>query len=193
MKNKTIRIGIDVDETICFIAQDILDILNLKNNTNHSLEEITEYRIEKCLNVSDEDIKFAVKTAIYNDPEFIEDAVTVINWLSASANIYFLTARPSEDSDITHKLLFDLGLIQPYYVFLNCDKVDIINKLEIDYMIEDRAKYAEDIIDNTSCIVLLLDKPWNRHAKSHDRLTRVYNWGDIILFFVNRLNAVTYG
>ena len=184
---KKLSIGVDIDESICHLAQDILDILNNKNNTNHTLSDITRYEFGKCISVSDSDINYAVKKAIYSNPKPVEHASDVINLLGSYGDIFFLTKRKHDERDVTIKLLKDIGIKTQYALFTECDKPAVINRLSIDYMIEDRAKHAEDIAFGTNCTTLLLDRPWNRHAAIHSRILRVFDWKDIMIYFLGRL------
>jgi len=178
------KIGVDIDECICYLAQPILDILNKNNNTTHTLDDITKYNIEECLNISDPEIIDAVDKAIVSKLKLIENAPVVVEWLSKYADIYFLTKRSYKHADITRELLYSLNT--PNILFMEANKVKIINKLSIDYMIEDRAKYAYDIVMQTTCTVLLIDKPWNRHVE-HTKIIRVYDWKDIMIYFLKVL------
>lgn len=180
------RIGIDIDETVFYIAQRVLDNFNHVFDTNYKLEEVKKRSIRKSFGfdkeVSDRIVGSMVKR---QDLKLIEGAYDTIRKIAVNNDIYFITKRRSLIDQETISLL-DSKLRIPYMLYMkeDGDKHDIINEENIQIMIEDDADVAEEIEEKGNCTILLLDKPWNRMVKESFRMVRVYSWSDIDKYFM---------
>ena len=67
----------------------------------------------------------------------------------------------------------------PYCNTKGKTKGELCKDLNVDLMIEDDPKYAEDCALK-GINVLLLDKPWNQNCIEHENIIRVKNWKEIL-------------
>jgi len=186
VENKVLKIGCDLDETIFYIGQDILDDINQGLGTAYKLKDTTERSLRKSFNIDKEfSRKIVGKHIARLNLSLIKDARDVIRWLAQNHNINFITRRGNNVEEATIKLL-DNNLSISYMLYMREDgeKYRIIQDQNIKVMIEDDADVVEDIIMTTDCIVLLIDKPWNRMLFQSERLIRVYSWREIKDYFI---------
>uniref|UniRef100_A0A6H1ZPD8 5' nucleotidase n=1 Tax=viral metagenome TaxID=1070528 RepID=A0A6H1ZPD8_9ZZZZ len=111
----------------------------------------------------------------------------IVDWLSViSDELHFITHRPL---DVIGHTITQLDPIIPYTKYKlhlvtdKFNKVAVINRHNIDYMIEDHPETIEQIYENTDCICLVYSHPWNRNVEEKDRVIRVKNWIEIREFF----------
>lgn len=106
-----------------------------------------------------------IKDYITHLPEFFEAPIDprkldIVRELGREYEIAYITARVPELEYFTKRWIVRNGLPQPENTYVtNGSKRNIVDGLELDYMIEDRPKYAVELADITT--VILLTRPWN--------------------------------
>lgn len=182
------NIGVDIDDTIFHTAIEILTALGRFYNEVFSLERVSEYDIAKTLHIDNRIVQEAVDVVIdSSDMSIIKDADKVLQWLSEWYKVNFITFRKEEDKLVTIELLNKIGLSEySLYLCKNEKKSEIINALDIGVHVEDRGESVIEIYENTDAVCLLMDKPWNRWVRQNSRIIRVFDWKDVLWYFLIR-------
>lgn len=55
-------------------------------------------------------------------------------------------------------------------------KSKTINRYEIEVFVEDRPDVIEEVLENTNCFVIIMNRPWNTKSYPLSRTARVWNW-----------------
>jgi uncharacterized protein len=187
---KTIKIGIDIDNTVCETFPKYLERYNRHFGRSLKFEEIkTQYFIgtndgltkvqsESFINIllHDEEFSFALNP--------VDKAKEVVSkWKELGHSIHFISARPKTTRRITlnwlkkHKFWFDdstLDLIDPGEKNFEVYKKNAAKDRFLDIMIEDSISIANSI----GTKVLLLDYPWNQ-GLLNSNVTRVNDWMEV--------------
>jgi uncharacterized HAD superfamily protein len=184
------KIGIDLDDVIIDLANELIAFLNLKLNLSMKKEHIIEYEIAKVLNIPEEATEKLFEE-FYNSQYFkklrpIKSSIKGINELSKYNELYIITARDRifyEETiepikDIFHSKFESIHFINKFNgnKFL---KSDICNALHIDIFIDDSIDNVIDVYQNSNSKVYLFDQPWNRY-KIPNKVKRIYSLEDII-------------
>ena len=177
---KDLNICIDIDGTITD-AYYWLEITNKHFGKNITEDQVTEYYIHEVMGVDQkeyEEFYNKNKIAIHSEQKLREDVQNIIKRLSLLHNIYFVTARDSSLTMLTHSYLKkneipydDLFVLGSHY------KVDKAKELKSDIFIEDNYHNALQLSE-AGFKVLLLDTNYNRKP-INENITRVYNWKEI--------------
>lgn len=189
MKNKKLRIGIDIDEVVVEYVKHYLKFCEVNLERRFLFEEISQFNLWKVLEISREEAfdmakKFNEEN-LFLGLNFVEGAKEAIKNLSNHNELFFITSRPPHIKEKTvrffngHFSEVDLEII--FSEKLNGNeksKAQVCNELGIQIMIEDRRKYALDCAENGTK-VLLMDKPWNQNCE-HENIIRVKNWKEIL-------------
>lgn len=177
---KDLNICIDIDGTITD-AYYWLEITNKHFGKNITEDQVTEYYIHEVMGVDQkeyEEFYNKNKIAIHSEQKLRKDVQNIIKRLSLLHNIYFVTARDSSLTILTHSYLKkneipydDLFVLGSHY------KVDKAIELKSDVFIEDNYHNALQLSE-AGFKVLLLDTNYNRKP-INENITRVYNWKEI--------------
>ena len=176
------RIGIDMDDTICSTIEKIIEYQNIfiekENISLDSLWNVQENR-EKFLK------KYLEK--IYLEAEIKKNASMSINKLKELGyEIYIITARSENYVSNIYNIInnyCEKNKIRIDKVFINGkDKVDICKKNKVDVMIED-SKYNVDKLNENNIKTILFDEK----NKYNDIENRINSWKEIskILDIIN--------
>jgi Uncharacterized conserved protein len=175
-----LNICIDIDGTITD-AYYWLDFCNEYFNTNITKEQVTEYAIHNVLGIKEESYNNFYdknKFELHEDQPLRDNVQEIITKLSNDNNIYFVTARDTSLSMLTHRYLRknnipynDLLVLGSHY------KVNAAKELDCNIFIEDN--YDNSIqLSNAGFKVLLIDTNYNR-LPLNENITRVHNWKEI--------------
>lgn len=178
---KCFNICIDIDGTItdpyCW-----LDMANKYFKKNISIEEITQYRVDKVMGVTRReyvDFYNKNKFELHSGKEPIrKDVKKTIQKLIKTNNIYFVTAREKDLEILTYHYLNKHNI--PYdgvFVLGTSYKVDTAMDLKCDVFIEDCYENALQL-SKSGFKTLLIDTNYNRFPLN-ENITRVFNWTDI--------------
>lgn len=188
---KKLTIGVDIDNVIADSTPSYIAKFNEVFGTSVVIDNVTDfYHLEKNTKIDLERVVNFIETTVHTH-EFqlsiqpYQDPIGIIKeWGKRGHIIHYITARPTSIKKSTIKWLKKHGFIlsgtkvhlQDYKVYKRDVefKKDVVEKLEIDIMIEDN----RDIAKAMDIPVFLIDKPWNQGALSQN-IHRVYGWSEI--------------
>jgi uncharacterized HAD superfamily protein len=149
--------------------------------TNVKEEQITQYDIDKVLNIPRHAyLKFydLYGEEIHRDAKIREKAREVLTEFNKDYNVYYVTAREERLLDITKKWLRKNHLFyKGLYLLGTHYKVDQAKKLECDIFIEDRYANAVQLAIQ-GFQVLLIDNNYNR-LPLIPGIIRVTDWDEV--------------
>jgi len=179
-KMKNLNICIDIDGTITD-AYYWLNSTNEYFKKNITVEQVTEYEIPMVMGIEEKDYYDFYeknKLKIHWEQELREDASEFLNKLNELHNTYFVTARTTDLTMLTHRYLRKNGIgYDELFVLGSHYKVDKAIELNCDVFIEDNYNNAIQL-SNAGFKVLLLDTNYNRKPINHN-IIRVNNWKEI--------------
>jgi len=166
------NIGIDLDGTILKTDEFVLNDLNQYYGSKYKQEDIYCPHIEKALCMDREVVKMFVKTTL-NLTHLIKpiDGIPYyFNKISSANDVSIISRRDPDLYGITKMALDKLGL-NDYLLYLTLGKKsDIINAKDIKVMVEDSNEEIDEIIKNSDCQAILIDRPWNRDYTDNHRI-----------------------
>jgi len=178
-----IRLGWDIDDVVLDTSTEIIKEVEKRANIEIDINKIIVHSIEKCYPVDKklvEECVISVLERSYIPP--VTMASEFINCLLDNC-ISFLTRRPANLFEITLDQLYNIGIRKDFDLYLvennNNEipaKAEVINNKDIKVFVEDRSDTILDILANTNCNIITMDKPWNRDIQSGDRVLRVKDW-----------------
>ncbi|WP_368489843.1 hypothetical protein [Clostridium sp. BJN0013] len=178
---KYLNICIDIDGTITD-PYFWLDSANKYFKKNVSIQEITQYRVDKAMGVTRKeyvDFYNKNKFELHSGKEPMrKDAKKIIQKLIETNNIYFVTAREKDLEILTYHYLNKHNI--PYdgvFVLGTSYKVDTAINLNCDVFIEDCYENALELSQN-GFKTLLIDTNYNRMPLNKN-ITRVFDWNEI--------------
>ena len=171
------KIGIDIDNTICNSSHCVLNYVNERIGTKLQIRDITEYCMENFL---PDEHKHLIPEAFHDKEmwkkvELFPAAKYYINRLiNEGHDIYFVTATTF--ANVNKKSSF----LKRHFPRLDIDKclINIREKqlLNLHVMIDD---YLDNLIGDRLYYSILLDYPWNQTDETIPNLSRVKNWAEI--------------
>lgn len=186
------KIGIDIDEVICYLYPGMINSLNSKFKKNILLEEVyDDHALADIFNVSKEKITEGIHefTSFENmlSLPLVNDAKDAILKLSNSHEIIFVTSRHPNNISVTKEYLnlpfsnINFNVLFSSGAWKNNNKSKSSHCLEqgITVLIEDNAKYALDC-SQKGIKVILFDKPWNKNIEENKNIFRVKNWKEAL-------------
>jgi len=176
-KSKNVRIGVDIDGVICDTREKIVEVYNKEFALDYSGEDLKDYYLENTYGKGTYSVFKKFEWYIYNESQPIKWAKKVLDKLSLSIKLYFITARPKEFQEVTSQWLIKHDFPTGCPVIYTRNKGRACLNYNINMFIEDHPKYATDVT-KIGVPVLLFDQPYNREFSNSDT-QRVYNWLDI--------------
>lgn len=168
------KIGVDIDNTICNTSESVLRYVNERIGTNLHLEDITEYYMEKFV---PDDYKHLIPQAFHDKEmwkkvELFPAAKYYIDKLvSEGHDIYFVTATTF--ANIDKKSSF----IRRHFPRINVDDrlINIKNKqlLNLNILVDD---YLENLLGERQYYSICYDYAWNQTNKPIPCFSRVKSW-----------------
>lgn len=170
------RIGIDIDNCLTKIDYVLEVMADYYGKPVPQLEDITDYNLSSVFGVSEADSREFWENT---EAELIKNAVPqrgVLDHILAThtddeTEIYIITNRDYKYYDITHKWLRDNGI--PFLLLIHTSgesKRDIINKLRLDIMVDDKPSLFEEMrLGNTRMVCV--DYAYNRHVPCYRRIS----------------------
>jgi uncharacterized HAD superfamily protein len=175
-------VAIDLDDCIIETSKDIIYRLESHFGIKFDWDSINEHNLERVFCLDKEIIERFVDESLENSTaKPFENVVTVLN--NIGHRIYIISHRRAYLYDHTKKRLDDLGLKQ-YELILSYSKNSegtpnksrIINDIQADIVVEDRADTIMDLYEKTRANIIIYDRPWNTTVRKNDRIYRAYNW-----------------
>lgn len=184
------RIGIDIDDTICDSWNTIIPIISDYFKINEQEIRNSDKAYFEVLNCSlDEWYKFVREKFELLAPyfELKENAVNIINKLKEEGNkIIFVTARSNNGYSDPYKISYDYLTINNIkfdkLIVNGYDKGKICKQESIDLFIDDNINNCQNI-SSYGIDILLFDANFNR--KCND-FKRVYNWNEVYEYIKNK-------
>ena len=175
------RIGIDIDNTICNTTECVLEYINQKIGTNLTISDITEYSIEKFVPKHKEVVTLAFHDKeMWKNVTLLPDVKKYVDKLIDDGHeIYFITATTF--ANIDKKSSF----IRRNFPNINVDDrlINIRHKqlLNLDILVDD---YLENLIHDRTYYSVVMDCPWNRiddaaYIPQVPCFTRAHNWQEV--------------
>jgi len=166
------QVGFDFDGVIADIGEAFLRLARQNHNYMISLEEITNFHVEKCVpipeSVVQEIFSDILKDSLAAELQPISGALEVISDLASRARVTIITAR-----NIERPVIDWLEHYLPREVCSKIDliamedhdrKVEYIQQRELRYFVDDRAETCA-LIAAADLHPLLYRQPWNSSWK----------------------------
>ena len=149
-------------------------------------EEVRTYKIEKCTPLTSKQVWTVINEVLSRtDLPVYPDALFYLKKYIKDSKVLFITSRKQRFNNETFLNLaqhFEIGQFQTFFEGI-FSKADFINRLKIDYFVEDRIKHIVSIAENCpDCTVIVMDRPWNRFLNINDYngMLRVKSWKEIM-------------
>ena len=174
------RIGIDIDDTICDSIEAMLPYICMKYNLDYESEKAKGYSYYEYMNLENfEDFGKKNFSDILFNAKLKDKADYYINELFKNNEIVFITARGNKFFDdpfeLCKKYLDKYDIKYNKLVVDAHDKGIICMKEGIDLFIDDSVRNCSSVSDY-GIKVFIFDESYNRND---DRFERVYNWKEI--------------
>lgn len=183
-----IKFGTDLDDCILNTTKWLKEAAWDKYGVKIPVDSISRYDIIRYCNMNLPTFNTLLDDMYKAVPELNKDVKEVLfeivkDYYNIKFPLYIITARPHDFVYETFRCLKKYKIDHLFCVFSGKEKYDLINKLGIEIFVEDRFLYAKEIIDNTNCTILLMNKPWNKGREiDDDRFIRINNWFDVLNF-----------
>jgi|SRR3989344_266779 len=183
------KIGLDFDDVTVDFFNSLLSWHNKKYNRNDKREHFKEFAWWPIWEITREEAVKRVdeyhETHNVKDVPPLENAIPSLNKLMKKHEFIVITGRPSRFKDrveewLIHHLKKKLQVIHAgeFHKGQGATKAEICNELGIKLLLEDASETALDCA-NKGIKVLLFDNSWNQRV-SHNNITRVKNWKEVI-------------
>jgi uncharacterized HAD superfamily protein len=103
---------------------------------------------------------------LYNKENLIFEIKLRLEAIRKHSQLFYITWRPKPVYDMTKKWMDDCFIPDKenlYFANGKETKYDIVKKLSLDYYLEDKLEYYNNLKDITTC--LLIKQPWNNYGK----------------------------
>lgn len=143
------------------------------------MDDLTEYEITDCLNISEESFYRWFKQAeptIYAESPLASNAKSILAKWFKNHELYFISAREHSLLDVT-KTWFAHHQINYHHIELigSHNKVGTAKKTGVDIFFEDKHDNAVSLSEELQIPVILFDTPYNRKP-TPSNVIRVSNW-----------------
>lgn len=172
------KFGIDIDGTVT-CPTSLVPFINESFNLNITLDDLTEYELNKCLDIPEEALyQWFMKTEpkIYAQSPIANGAQQVLKKWVNEHELYFISARRDALLDVTEEWFHRHELNYHHIELIGThDKVSTAKKHSVDLFFEDKHDNAVAISEELSIPVILFDTPYNRKP-SPKEVIRVHSW-----------------
>lgn len=178
-----VQLGFDFDGVIANTAEAFVRIACNEYNYSFSLDDITNFAIEECIDIDRETVNKIfhdiMLDSLSTGLQPMEGAVSVLGELAAHSPITIITARPYEQPVIDWCDQFFPAPIKKAVRLVamgdHDDKLRYIQQHNLGYFIDDRAETCTQLAAS-EIVPLVFTHPWNRDRHN---LPTVDNWQDI--------------
>lgn len=175
---KSLRINIDIDNTVNNFLSEFLVLCNgmRTENSKFEMSDIREYFLDSCTGIDGTvlDTLFFKNPCFYRKLKPLPDSCYVINSLNERHNIKFVTAI---DYDVIDSRI---EFLRTYFPNINVNKQLIVtndkHSIFADVVIDDYWDNMSNV--NSDCKYLLFSQPWNM-GNWDPRVIRVDTWQQI--------------
>jgi len=187
------KIAIDVDDVLADFNNHFAQFINTHFGYSVSSQEFFSFRYEESLGCTTKKAYEMVDT-FFASPDFAEiapliGAVEGVEELKKHHELIVITARQERIAQETLDFLTrHFGVFYSEVVFTGQSrepesrktKAQACKERGVDYLIEDHFDYAKQCAD-LGIKVLMIDVPWNQHAKElPPEIRRVTGWQEIV-------------
>ncbi len=190
MKNKKMKIGIDVDEIVVEYIKTLSIYLEKTRGKKVLYGDIFNCNLEGPFEMTQQEVGDLIKEhtseEIVVNLDLVEGSKESINLLRKIHELFFITSRHTRNEKAT-LLFFEKHFPGNDFKILfsgdawengNKSKFEICADNEVGVFIEDNPDYALACAQN-DIKVFLMDKPWNQNCE-HENIVRVKNWKEIL-------------
>lgn len=173
------KIGFDLDGVLYPWHEIVYEYYKLNNKTKSDYDTFWTVSVP---NFNKLELDFLLNTEIlYGSACIRKPVLSLLCTLSKLYEIFYVTARTENLRLVTESWLRRNHLPSKKNLYMgNIAKKDVVEKLGIDYFVEDRLHIAEELSERCKK-VFLIDKPWN---KGTDKFIRLYNIEDLYEYLV---------
>lgn len=186
------RIGIDIDDTICKTYPVFLDYFNQRNGTSLKFSDFKEFLPQNWIKGFEKSFVLDELTEFFKEKisffETIEHCVEIISKLKEEGHeLLIITSRwkdyEQESLDWLDKH-FGLNIFEEVlFTFMfekDCKSIPC-NQFNVDLMIEDCPYHAKSIKEKAKANVLMPRQPYNEIVENCDRIQHCDCWNEIYL------------
>jgi uncharacterized HAD superfamily protein len=185
-----------MDDVLCETARGCLEIIERLFGKRVAYEQLTDFDLGNSCELSAEETA-ALYHIVHHPDELLKlkpvnGAIAVLNrWMAAGFEIAIVTGRPPATCEVSLDWLAREGM--PYHSFTVVDKykrfptetkgaVSLANLAarKFVFAVEDSPTMARYLAEQMQVPVRLFDRPWNRAAAEHPKITRHNHWFEIV-------------
>jgi len=185
------RIGVDLDGGLVDCIGPLLKWHNHKYRTNFIVDQVLGQDLSRLWGCSEKEVirrcNIFYKSKYFRDIKPVPCAQEGIEKLSRKNELFAVTARPLSIEKGTLKCVNTYFPDRFEEIILTdefsqngsgTNKLDIYSEKRIELVIEDSLINAIDCAVN-NIDVILINYPWNKSQKLHDKIKRVENWNEL--------------
>jgi len=188
------RIAVDHDNVLVEVTVQFLKFYNDRTKTSYTLDDLKEYRLEKCLHLTAKEVK-SLTLEFYHTPYFREVKPVqgaqegVAQLRKMGCELYDVTSRPDTVMLATTKELENYFGKKAFRTVIFTDdylrgtegegKSSVCNELKMEAIIEDSWQYAKTCAEK-GIKALLMDRPWNVRKPEVENVARCKDWKDVV-------------
>ena len=160
MKKDRLKVGIDCDDVVFYCNKYAIEKLNEEKGYNLDINDLKSWGANGS--------KFDERIAYFNDPEFyrtqplIEGAVDFIKKLSQKAEIFFVTAVPSNCMSVRAQRIIEC--FSPYIKPSNIIMAERKDLVRLDILLDDG---SHNILNTPATYGVLMRRPWNQNLSGN--------------------------
>lgn len=190
------KIAIDLDDTLINFAEQLVNFHNSVFSTKYAVDDFHSYVFWEVWGGDSKTNKDEVyryyESEHFNEITPLPGAVEAISKLSKDNELFIITARHQDISELTKKQVHSIfpdkfnGIYFANNHLLKSDansraksKSAICDELGIDVLIEDSSENANESVRDDR-MVFLFNRPWNIKRKTDERIIRVDSWEEIL-------------
>ena len=172
------KIAFDIDNTLTFLTEAVLDVYNSDSGDNLKVSDITKYNIENFVKPEYKEIfpRYFMDKRVWKKVKTVPQAISLIKKLYLEGHkVYFVTSTEA------YNLYKKDGHMKR--IFPEIDMSDALVRLkhkqllDIDLLCDD---FVGNLIGKTHYHKILLNKPWNQDIDDlKESINRCYNWDDV--------------
>lgn len=180
------KFGFDIDDTLIGLREHAFALYQKKLGQTVPLDAfhaLNRVEIHEAFGLTDQEgatmWNDSLEEIYFSDCPPYPEAINTLQQLQEEGHeIYYITARIAKHGEKTKEWMKQQGFpVQDDHFFCgmkDAEKVDIIQKLQLDYYFDDKPAVIETLANGT-VNVLLKDQSYNRHLD----MPRIKEWSDL--------------
>lgn len=184
-------IAVDFDDVMFPFNQQIIAKIGLETGQDLNHAELHVHGAHDPVNVGSYDVQAAIENLVRNhsmDILPLEGAKEALEGIGQDHKLIVMTARPRGARKATEAWLEKQlpGVFDEVYLLGNVYEKDLdyvqtkaekCVELGVDLLIDDFPKFAQDVVEIGTPVLLFGNYDWNRHI--HDEFPHAYRWDDV--------------